>query len=291
MNRTLLRTFALVTALTLTAFSSALAGPPWIAIEYPANPFDRTSRDAFLTVRTYHHGELDGQDSNRHRRRCRERKTTEHAARHSSGIADGNVRGAVAAPGGRQMGVGDQQRNQGITDADSGCRDQCMGVQARAFRRALSAMAGSRHARLPQPRSTRCYRGAHWPAPGCSTRPIANEIRSWNLAQSRRSRCWRRDAVKREGLLRLPLPASRLSLLSPQIVETLLQLRGSGRGSVRQTTSPPLLPTASRCRSASAPCNPNRADSPNPAGTAGTCPRGPSRPISSPGPTAPGTSD
>lgn len=58
MRRTLLRTFALVTALTITAFSSASAGPPWIAIEYPANPFDRTSRDAFLTVRTYHHGDL-----------------------------------------------------------------------------------------------------------------------------------------------------------------------------------------------------------------------------------------
>jgi hypothetical protein len=58
MKRTLLRSFAFVTALTLTAFSTALAGPPWIAIEYPANPFDRTSRDAFLTVRTYHHGDL-----------------------------------------------------------------------------------------------------------------------------------------------------------------------------------------------------------------------------------------
>jgi len=58
MRRPLLRSFALVTALTLCAFSTALAGPPWIAIEYPANPFDRTSRDAFLTVRTYHHGEL-----------------------------------------------------------------------------------------------------------------------------------------------------------------------------------------------------------------------------------------
>jgi len=56
--RTLLRTFALAAALTLTAFSTATAGPPWIAIEYPANPFDRTSRDAFLTVRTYHHGDL-----------------------------------------------------------------------------------------------------------------------------------------------------------------------------------------------------------------------------------------
>jgi len=58
MRRTLLRSFALATALTLSAFSTALAGPPWIAIEYPANPFDLTSRDAFLTVRTYHHGEI-----------------------------------------------------------------------------------------------------------------------------------------------------------------------------------------------------------------------------------------
>ncbi len=58
MKRTLLRSFMLVTALTLSAFSTALAWPPWIAIEYPANPFDRTSREAFLTVRTYHHGEL-----------------------------------------------------------------------------------------------------------------------------------------------------------------------------------------------------------------------------------------
>jgi hypothetical protein len=58
MRRSMLRSFALATALTLCAFSTALAGPPWIAIEYPANPFDRTSRDAFLTVRTYHHGEL-----------------------------------------------------------------------------------------------------------------------------------------------------------------------------------------------------------------------------------------
>jgi hypothetical protein len=58
MNRTLLRTFALVTALTLTAFSTALAGPPWIAIEYPANPFDQDTRGAYLTVRTYHHGDL-----------------------------------------------------------------------------------------------------------------------------------------------------------------------------------------------------------------------------------------
>jgi hypothetical protein len=58
MNRSLLRSFALVTVLTFSAFSTALAGPPWIAIEYPANPFDRATRDAFLTVRTYHHGDI-----------------------------------------------------------------------------------------------------------------------------------------------------------------------------------------------------------------------------------------
>ena len=58
MRSKLLRSLALTTALTLTAFSTALAGPPWIAIEYPANPFDHASRDAFLTVRTYHHGEI-----------------------------------------------------------------------------------------------------------------------------------------------------------------------------------------------------------------------------------------
>jgi hypothetical protein len=33
-------------------------GPPWISIEAPPNPFDRATRDAFLVVRTYHHGTL-----------------------------------------------------------------------------------------------------------------------------------------------------------------------------------------------------------------------------------------
>jgi hypothetical protein len=31
-------------------------GPPWISVESPPNPFDRATRDAFLVVRTYHHG-------------------------------------------------------------------------------------------------------------------------------------------------------------------------------------------------------------------------------------------
>ncbi|MEO5588392.1 MAG: hypothetical protein ABIS03_02310 [Gemmatimonadaceae bacterium] len=49
---------AVVSALSLVVASAAVAGPPWIAIEYPANPHDPNTRGAFLTVRTYHHGDL-----------------------------------------------------------------------------------------------------------------------------------------------------------------------------------------------------------------------------------------
>jgi len=55
MKRTLLHSFALAAVLTVATSTAAFAGPPWISIEYPANPFDATSRGAFLTVRTYHH--------------------------------------------------------------------------------------------------------------------------------------------------------------------------------------------------------------------------------------------
>ena len=58
MFRSPLRKLGLITALTLVASAVAIAGPPWIAIEYPANPHDPGTRGALLTVRTYHHGEL-----------------------------------------------------------------------------------------------------------------------------------------------------------------------------------------------------------------------------------------
>jgi hypothetical protein len=58
MFRSPLRKLSLITALTLVASAVAVAGPPWIAIEYPANPHDPGTRGALLTVRTYHHGEL-----------------------------------------------------------------------------------------------------------------------------------------------------------------------------------------------------------------------------------------
>lgn len=58
MRLPLLRSIAFATVLSLPAFTTAWPGPPWIAIEYPANPFDRTSLGAFLTVRTYHHGDF-----------------------------------------------------------------------------------------------------------------------------------------------------------------------------------------------------------------------------------------
>jgi len=34
---------------------AALVGPPWISIEYPANPLDRTTRNAYLLVHSFHH--------------------------------------------------------------------------------------------------------------------------------------------------------------------------------------------------------------------------------------------
>jgi hypothetical protein len=33
-----------------------LLGPPWISIEYPPSPYDRTTRDAYLLVHAFHHG-------------------------------------------------------------------------------------------------------------------------------------------------------------------------------------------------------------------------------------------
>ena len=33
-----------------------VVGPPWVSIEYPANPFDRDSRGAYLMVHAFHHG-------------------------------------------------------------------------------------------------------------------------------------------------------------------------------------------------------------------------------------------
>jgi len=57
--------FARIRALSLAAlFTAALAapavasaGPPWISIEYPINPFDQTMRGAFLLVHVFHHAE------------------------------------------------------------------------------------------------------------------------------------------------------------------------------------------------------------------------------------------
>ena len=38
-----------------TAATRAAAGPPWISIEYPANPLDQSTRGAFLLVHAFHH--------------------------------------------------------------------------------------------------------------------------------------------------------------------------------------------------------------------------------------------
>lgn len=40
------------------AAAERLLGPPWISIEYPANPFDRANRGAYLYVHTFHHDDV-----------------------------------------------------------------------------------------------------------------------------------------------------------------------------------------------------------------------------------------
>ena len=51
---------ALAAALNIPNAASSPApapvGPPWISIEYPVNPYDQTTRDAFLVVHAFHHG-------------------------------------------------------------------------------------------------------------------------------------------------------------------------------------------------------------------------------------------
>ena len=41
--------------LVAAAPSAHRAGPPWISIEYPANPLDPTTRGAYLLVHAFHH--------------------------------------------------------------------------------------------------------------------------------------------------------------------------------------------------------------------------------------------
>lgn len=47
-------------ALPAVPLHAADLGPPWISIELPANPHDRTTRDAFLLVHAFHHGTPTG---------------------------------------------------------------------------------------------------------------------------------------------------------------------------------------------------------------------------------------
>lgn len=58
---TVISTAAVIAALVRPASvdaapASFVAGPPWISIEYPVNPFDRTTRGAHLLVHAYYHG-------------------------------------------------------------------------------------------------------------------------------------------------------------------------------------------------------------------------------------------
>lgn len=57
MRRSLLSLAAVVTLAAATA-SPAWAGPPWLSIEFPANPMNKSAQGAFLLVHTFHHEQV-----------------------------------------------------------------------------------------------------------------------------------------------------------------------------------------------------------------------------------------
>ena len=59
--QTRIRSLALA-ALASACFSAAAAasGPPWISIELPANPYDESTKGAYLLVHSFHHGTAIG---------------------------------------------------------------------------------------------------------------------------------------------------------------------------------------------------------------------------------------
>lgn len=61
MTRLLVGALAAVLNIRMTVPSPApIVGPPWISIEYPVNPYDAATRDAFLVVHAFHHGQPTG---------------------------------------------------------------------------------------------------------------------------------------------------------------------------------------------------------------------------------------
>ncbi len=55
MSRSRSRSLALAAAALLALPAVAVAGPPWVSIELPANPLDRSTRGAYLLVHSFHH--------------------------------------------------------------------------------------------------------------------------------------------------------------------------------------------------------------------------------------------
>ena len=51
-----LAALTIAAATLIAAAPSRVVGPPWISIEYPANPLDPSTRGAYLLVHAFHHG-------------------------------------------------------------------------------------------------------------------------------------------------------------------------------------------------------------------------------------------
>ena len=56
-----IRSLALAALTSASLATTAVAsGPPWISIELPANPYDESTKGAYLLVHSFHHGTAIG---------------------------------------------------------------------------------------------------------------------------------------------------------------------------------------------------------------------------------------
>lgn len=55
--RLMARSLTLCALATLATASAALAGPPWISVEYPTNPHHPSTRGALFMIHAYHHSQ------------------------------------------------------------------------------------------------------------------------------------------------------------------------------------------------------------------------------------------
>lgn len=95
----------------------AAAGPPWISVEYPANPLDPETRGALVVVRTYHHAAPRGAAMRAHALGEVNGRRVDHPLQVRATSRDGvyAVRGELPGPGAWVVRVASGDGNRAAT--------------------------------------------------------------------------------------------------------------------------------------------------------------------------------